>query len=84
MKYPILGVGQPAGPATYVILGAVLLAGGLVLVSNYRGLTQRYVGLALRSRGRSEASLARYRIWYGVVAALGLLMLVSGILRLIG
>ena len=76
--------GVPAGPLFYVVGGFVLLIAGVVLATNFRGLAERYVRLGLPSRDRAEANVSRYRTYYGVGAAVGLVMLVSGLLQLVG
>ena len=67
-----------ASPAIYVFGGALLLAFGGLLASDYRGLGTRYVRITLPNS--SADTVRRYRLWYGVAAVIGLLSLVSGIL----
>jgi hypothetical protein len=59
---------------------------GLLLASNYRGLGNKWIEIALPKKGDLDLErrrlIKRYRIYYGSASVLGGLMLVAGIARL--
>lgn len=70
-------LGTSASPNLYVALGAFLMLLGGLLATDFRGLGTRYIRLTLRNA--PQTTVDRYRIWYGIVSAIGLVMFVSGL-----
>jgi len=69
-----------AGPAFYIVSGALLVIFGTALALDLRGLGTRYIRLTLRNAG--DHTIRRYRVWYAVVAFIGCLLVLAGLTRL--
>jgi len=68
-----------AGPSVYIVLGLILAAFGTVLALD-AGFRSSWVRFAWRNA--SDDTVQRYSIYGWIVAALGLLMLMSGLASL--
>jgi hypothetical protein len=82
-------VGGTAGPDFYIIAGAVALVLGTLLASDYRGWGTRYTRYLSLSPRRTDVispaaarRIKHNRFRYGLVAVVGLILLVSGIFSL--
>jgi hypothetical protein len=82
----LIAASGTAGPVFYIVAGIFLLLVTSFLASNYKGLGAKWIQLALPKRDdldpRRKRLIKRYRIYYGIAAVLGLLMIISGIARL--
>ena len=81
--------GGSAGPDFYIIAGAVALVLGTLLASDYRGWGTRYTRYLSLSPRRTDVispaaarRIKHNRFRYGLVAVVGLILLVSGIFSL--
>lgn len=68
-----------AGPSVYIVLGLVLAVFGSVLALN-PGFRSSWVRFAWRNA--SDRTVERYGVYGWIVAALGVVMLVSGLVSL--
>jgi hypothetical protein len=78
--------GSTAGPDFYIFAGAAALVLGTLLATDYRGWGTKYIQLALRRTDGSSPARARLirrnRFRFGLLAVVGLVLLVSGLFSL--
>ena len=78
--------GAMAGSTTYIIGGFLCIAIGTSVASNVRGFGDWYVKLGLRffhlDRLATDRWVRRQRIYFGVVAVVGVVLLLVGLAKL--
>jgi hypothetical protein len=81
-----LATASSGATLAYIVIGLFIAVFGLMLASNFRDITPKYLRRLLRTDGpfteKQLQTLRNFRVFYGVMAVLGIFVLISGLLRL--
>jgi hypothetical protein len=86
MTSQLLATSSSSAALAYIVIGLLIAGFGLVLASNFRDITPKYLRKLLRTdepfSEKQLQTLRNFRVFYGVMAVLGIFVLISGLLRL--